>query len=123
MSVGPLAEGGLDEAFCFAVSARGVGPSEAMFEAEGGDGGGHGVRAVGGAIIGVDALRVDAVFCKRARRGHWLKVVIHELLMAKDGLGPKENRLPRPASSRKIRNGTILMMLSEIQEWQTTLTI
>ena len=66
VSVGPFAEGGLDEALGLAVGLWSVGPCEAVLEAEGGDGGAHGVSAVAGAIVGVEALGGDAVLLKES---------------------------------------------------------
>ena len=61
MSVGPLAQGGLDEALGLAIGLWSVRSGEAMLEAESSDGPTHGVGAVAGAIVGVDALGGDAV--------------------------------------------------------------
>ena len=66
VSVGPFAEGGLDEPLGLAVGLWGVGPGEAVLEAEGGEGGAHGVCAVAGAIVGVEALGGDAVLLKES---------------------------------------------------------
>ena len=40
-----------------------------MFEAEGGDGVAHGVGAVAGAVVGINALDGDAVFLEEGQRG------------------------------------------------------
>ena len=69
VSVSPLAEGGLDEALGLAVSLRAIGAGETLLEAEGGDGGAHGTGAVAGAVVGIDALGVDAVLGKESERG------------------------------------------------------
>ena len=69
VSVGPFAEGSLDKAFGLAVGLWSVGPGEAVLEAEGGDGGAHGVGAVAGAIVGVDALGGDAVLLQESEGG------------------------------------------------------
>ena len=61
MGVGPFAEGSLDEAFCLAVGFRGIGAGEALFETESGGGGAHEMGAISGAVIGVEALGVDAM--------------------------------------------------------------
>src|SRR6266853_975844 len=67
--VSPFAQRGLDDAFGLAVGLWSVGASEAMLEAEGGDGGAHGVGAVAGAIVGVNALGVDAVLLEEGQGG------------------------------------------------------
>jgi hypothetical protein len=59
MSVGPLAEGSLDKALGLAIGFWGIGPGETVLETQGGDGGAHGVGAVAGAVVGVNALGVD----------------------------------------------------------------
>ena len=69
MSIGPLSQGGLDEAFGLAVGLWSVGPGEAMFEAESGNGSAHGVGAVAGAIVGVEALDADAEFFEEGQSG------------------------------------------------------
>ncbi len=69
VSVSPFAEGGLDEALGLAIGLWGVGSCEAVLEAEGGDGVAHGVGAVAGAIVGVDALGGDAVPGKEGEGG------------------------------------------------------
>ena len=69
VSVGPLAEGGLDEALGLAIGLGGVGPGEAVLETEGGDGGAHGMGTIAGAIVGVAALGLDAVSGKESEGG------------------------------------------------------
>ena len=69
VSVGPFAEGSLDEALGLAVGFWSVGSCEAMFEAESGDGDAHEVRAVAGAVVGVETLGVDAVLAEEGERG------------------------------------------------------
>ena len=69
MSIGPFAQGGLDKALGFAIGLWGVGASEAMFETEGSDGIAHDARAIAGAVIGVNALGVDAVFFEEGEGG------------------------------------------------------
>lgn len=69
MSVGPLAERSLDEAFGFAVGLWSVRSGEAVLEAEGRDGGSHGVGAVAGAVVGVDAFGLDAELLEEGERG------------------------------------------------------
>jgi len=59
----------LDEALGLAVGLWGVGPSKAVLEAQRGDGRRHGVGAVAGAVVGVDALGGDAVPIKEGERG------------------------------------------------------
>ena len=67
VSVGPFAQRGLDETLGLAVGLWSVGPGEAVLEAEGGNGGGaHGVCAVAGAVVGVEALCGDAVLLKES---------------------------------------------------------
>lgn len=61
MSVGPFAEGGLDKALGLAVGFWSIGASEALLEAESGGGGAHEMGAVSGAVIGIEALGVNAV--------------------------------------------------------------
>ena len=69
MSVGPFAQGGLDEALGLAVGFRSVEAGEAVPEAEGGDLGGHGAGAVGGTVVRVDALDADAEFFEEGQGG------------------------------------------------------
>jgi hypothetical protein len=69
VSVSPFAEGGLNEAFGFAVGLWRVGSGEAVFEAEGGDGGAHEVRAIAGTVVGVEALGLDGVLAEEGERG------------------------------------------------------
>ena len=69
VSVSPLAQRGLDEALGLAIGLWSVGAGEAVLEAEGGDGLAHGVGAVAGAIVGVDALGGDAVPGKEGEGG------------------------------------------------------
>ena len=66
VSVGPFAQRGLDETLGLAVGLWSVGPGEAVLEAEGGEGGAHGVCAVAGAIVGVEALGGDAVLLQES---------------------------------------------------------
>ena len=68
MSVGPFAQGGLDEALGVAIGLWSVGPGEAVLEAEGG-GVLHGAGAIAGAIIGVEPLSFDAVPGKESQSG------------------------------------------------------
>jgi hypothetical protein len=51
-NVGPLAQGGLDEAFGLAVGARGVGAGEAALDAELEAGGAELSGAIAGAVVG-----------------------------------------------------------------------
>jgi hypothetical protein len=67
VSIGPLAEGGLDEAFGLAIGLRSVGPGEALLEAQACDFRGHGPRAVGGAVVGVETLGGDAKLGKEGQ--------------------------------------------------------
>ena len=60
MGVSPLAQRGLDAALGLAVGLWGAGASEALFEAESGDGGAPGVGAVAGAVVGGEAFGVEA---------------------------------------------------------------
>ena len=69
VSVGPLAQRGLNEALGLAIGLWSVGLGEAMFEAEGGDGVTHGVSAVAGAVVGVNALGFDAVLLEESQGG------------------------------------------------------
>ncbi len=69
MSVSPLAERGLDEALGLAIGFGSVGACEAVLEAQGGDGRSHGLCAIAGAIVGVDALGGDAVLCEEGEGG------------------------------------------------------
>ena len=69
MSVSPLAQRGLDEALGLAVSLWSRGSGEAVLEADGGDGGAHGVGAGAGPVVGVDALGVDAVSFEEGQGG------------------------------------------------------
>jgi hypothetical protein len=59
----------LDEALGLAVGLWGIGFGEAMLEAEGGDGVAHGVGAVAGAIVGVEALGFDAELLEESEGG------------------------------------------------------
>ena len=67
--VSPFAQRGLDEALGLAVSLWGVGACEAVLEAESGDDRAHGVGAIAGAVVGVDALGGDAVPGKEGEGG------------------------------------------------------
>jgi len=60
-NVGPLAQGGLDEAFGLAVGARGVRPGEAVLDAELEAGGAELPGAIAGAVVGEQAADGDAV--------------------------------------------------------------
>jgi hypothetical protein len=59
----------LNEALGLAVGLWREGASETMFEAESEDGGAHGARAVAGAVVGIDTLRLDAVFLEESESG------------------------------------------------------
>jgi hypothetical protein len=59
-SVGPFAEGSLDEAFGFAVGARSIRPGELVLDAESEESRGEAIGAVAGAVIGEEALDGDA---------------------------------------------------------------
>ena len=69
VGVSPFAEGGLDEALGLALGFWSVGSSAALFKAEAEDGGAPGVGAVAGAVVGVEALGVNAVFGKEGQGG------------------------------------------------------
>src|SRR5438046_801294 len=69
MSVGPLAEGGLDEALGLAVGLGSVRAGEAVCESELSHGGLHRFRAVTGAIVGVNALNLDAEALEESEGG------------------------------------------------------
>ena len=69
VSVGPLAQRGLDEAFGLAIGLGSVRACEALLEAESGDGGAHGVGTVAGAVVGVEAFGDDAVFLEEGESG------------------------------------------------------
>ena len=58
VGVSPLAEGGLDEALGLAVGLWGVGPGEAVLEAEGGEGGGGTARRAPLRRLAVEAQQV-----------------------------------------------------------------
>jgi hypothetical protein len=58
--VGPFAEGGLDEAFCFAIGARGVRASETVAEAELVTEAAKDAGAVTGAVVGEQAANGNA---------------------------------------------------------------
>ena len=66
--VGPLAQGGLDEAFGFAVGLWGVGASAAVFEAHLETSPTKVVRAVAAAVIGEQGAHGDAVASKEVNR-------------------------------------------------------
>jgi len=59
--VGPLAQGGLDEAFGFAVGAGSVTTGEAVLDAELEAGGAEVAGAIAGAVVGEQAADGDAV--------------------------------------------------------------
>ncbi len=59
--VGPFAKRGLDEAFSFSISARGIRPSEAMPNAELGAGMAELVRAIATSVVGEQSADVDAM--------------------------------------------------------------
>jgi len=61
VSVGPLAERGLDEALGLAISLWSIRSCEAMFDMEGGDGEAHGMGTVTGAVVGVNTRNGDAM--------------------------------------------------------------
>ena len=69
VSVGPFAQGGLDEVLGLAIGFWSVEAGEAVLEAEAGDLGGQGAGAVGGAVVGVDALDADAEFIEEGQGG------------------------------------------------------
>jgi hypothetical protein len=69
VGIGPFAQRGLDEALGLAIGLWSVGPGEAMFEAEGGDGVTQGVGAIAGAVVGVNALSFDAVLLEKGQGG------------------------------------------------------
>ena len=58
--VGPLADGGLDEAFGFAVGAWSVDAGANMFELEFAASGGEAIGVEAGTIVGHDAAHYDA---------------------------------------------------------------
>ena len=60
-NVGPLAQGGLDEALGLAVGARSVRTSEAVLDAELEAGGTKAAGAITGAVVGEQAADGDAV--------------------------------------------------------------
>jgi hypothetical protein len=60
-NVGPLAQGGLDEALGLAVGARSVRTSEAVLDAELEAGGAELSGAIAGAVVGEQAANGDAV--------------------------------------------------------------
>ena len=67
VSIGPFAQGGLDEALGFAVGAWSVGASEALFEAEACDFGRVGAAVVAGAVVGVETLELDAELLEKGQ--------------------------------------------------------
>ena len=69
MSISPLAQGSLDKALGLAIGLRGIGAGEAMFEAEGGHGIAHSARAITGAVIGVNALGLNAMVLEESEGG------------------------------------------------------
>src|SRR5579863_3465428 len=60
-NVGPLAQGGLDEAFRLAIGAGSVGTGEAVLDAELEAGGAEVSGAIAGAVVGEQAADRDAV--------------------------------------------------------------
>jgi hypothetical protein len=60
-NLGPLAEGGLNEAFGLAVGARGIGTGEAVLDAELEAGGAEVAGAIARAVVGEQAVDGDAV--------------------------------------------------------------
>ena len=60
-NVGPLAQGGLDEAFGFAVGAGSVGTGEAVLDAELEAGSAEVARAIARAVVSKQAADDDAV--------------------------------------------------------------
>jgi len=60
-NVGPLAQGGLNEAFGLAVGARRVGTGESVLDAELEAGGAELAGAIAGAVVGKQAADGDAV--------------------------------------------------------------
>jgi len=77
VSVGPLAERGLDEALGFAIRLRRIRSGEAVLDIEGGDGVAHGVGAVAGVVVRVNTLNGDAMSGEEGEEGveeggkHW----------------------------------------------------
>ena len=69
MSKGPLAERYLDEALGFAIGFSSIRLGDAMVETEEGDGVAHGVRAVAGAVGGVNILEDDDVTDDKGKDG------------------------------------------------------
>jgi hypothetical protein len=59
VSVSPLAEGSLDEAFGFAVGFWSIEASEAVLKAEAGDLGGESGGAISGAVVGVETFNIS----------------------------------------------------------------
>src|SRR5713226_5350953 len=60
-NVGPLAQGGLDEAFCLAVGARRVRAGEAVLDAELEASSAEVAGAIAGAVVGEQSANGDAV--------------------------------------------------------------
>ena len=68
-NVGPLAQGGLDEAFGFAIGARSVRTSEAVLDSELEAGGAELAGAIAGAVVGEQAADGNAVLSVKGDGG------------------------------------------------------
>ena len=69
VSVGPFAQGGLDEAFGFAVGPWRIGAGETLFETETSDFSGVGSAAVAGAVVGKETLDLDPELSEEGESG------------------------------------------------------
>ena len=69
VGVGPLPEGGLDEALGLAVGFWSIGLGETLLEAEGGSGRAHEMRTITRAIVGIETLRLDTVAAEEGEGG------------------------------------------------------
>src|SRR4051812_25568645 len=69
VGVSPLAQRGLNEPLGLALGLWGIRAGETMLEAALGHGGPHGLGAVTGAVVGVDAPDLDAEALEVGERG------------------------------------------------------
>src|ERR1041385_5802447 len=90
-NVGPLAQGGLDEAFGLAVGAGSVGTGKAVLDAELKAGGAELAGAIAGAVVGEQAADGDAVLGVEGdgggQEGEGEQIAGSGMLVAHDGWG------------------------------------
>jgi hypothetical protein len=121
-NISPFAEGSLDEAFGFSVGARGVGPSEAVANAESSAGVTEPVGAIATSVVGKQGANGDAVLGIKSNgvaqesEGSFGFLVGQQLGEGEAGViidGDMERLpagvLPPPATSSIATNGNLLI--------------